>query len=171
MYLKGVCAHFGAKLYYRSLFQKQELDDDRRKAISDKATRMYREEPDLFQAATKEYEGTENFFIYRKMLILTSECDHPKLTRVVASECDQQHSFITSLYIYVLIILELPKDHQIHDLASLVNVDKKNFDAEKLGVEAVKEQQAINLKNSSNETAFIPEDQAQVMLAGVSNTI
>ena len=62
----------------------------------------------------------------------------------------------------------MPKDHQIHDLASLVNVDKKNIDAEKLGVEAVKEQQAINLKNSSNETAFIPEDQAQVMLAGVS---
>ena len=76
-----------------------------------------------------------------------------------------------SLYIYVFITVELPKDHQIHDLASLVNVDKKNFDAEKLGVEAVKEQQAINLKNSSNETAFIPEDQAQVMLAGVSNII
>ena len=59
MYLKGVCAHFGAKLYYRPLFQKQELDEDRRKAISDEATRMYREEPDLYKAATKEYEGTD----------------------------------------------------------------------------------------------------------------
>ena len=52
-----------------------------------------------------------------------------------------------------------------------MNVDKKNFDAEKLGAEAVKEQQTINLKNSSNETAFIPEDQAQVMLAGVSKML
>ena len=39
---------------------------------------------------------------------------------------------------------------------------------EKLGADAIKEQQRINLKFSLNQVAVIPEDRAQRMLAGVS---
>ena len=52
-------------------------------------------------------------------------------------------------------------------MASLVNLDSKNLDVEKLGVDCIKEQQKINLEKSSGETAIIPEDHAQIMLAGV----
>ena len=67
------------------------------------------------------------------------------------------------------ILPDLPEDHQIHDLASLANVNQRNFKPEQLGMDAIKEQQAINLENSSKETAFIPKDQVQVMLAMVSS--
>ena len=40
---------------------------------------------------------------------------------------------------------------------------------EKLGADAIKEQQCINLKFSSDKVAIIPEDHAQRMLAGVSH--
>ena len=33
------------------------LDEDRRRAVSDEAVRLYRQEPDLFKAASKEYAG------------------------------------------------------------------------------------------------------------------
>ena len=42
---------------------------------------------------------------------------------------------------------------------------------EKLGIDAIKEQQRINLKFSSDKVAIIPEDWAQRMLAGVSHAI
>ena len=42
------------------------------------------------------------------------------------------------------------------------------MDVEKLGADAIKEQQHINLKFSSNAVAIISEDQAQCMLAGIS---
>ena len=38
-------------------FQKQTLDQDRHRAISDKAKHLLREEPNLFAAADKEFEG------------------------------------------------------------------------------------------------------------------
>ena len=41
------------------------------------------------------------------------------------------------------------------------------MNVEQLGVNLIKEQQKINLKFSSNETAVIPEDRAQVILAGL----
>ena len=41
------------------------------------------------------------------------------------------------------------------------------MNVEQLGIDLIKEQQKINLKFYSNETAVIPEDRAQVMLAGV----
>ena len=41
------------------------------------------------------------------------------------------------------------------------------MNVEQLGIDLIKEQQKINLKFSSNETAVIPEDRAQVMLARV----
>ena len=67
----------------------------------------------------------------------------------------------------IILVTEQPPDAQVHDLASLVNVDAKNIDVEKLGSDCIKEQQAINLERSSNEVAIIPEDRAQVMLSGV----
>ena len=33
------------------------MDADRKQAVSAEAVRLYREEPDLFRAASKEYEG------------------------------------------------------------------------------------------------------------------
>ena len=42
------------------------------------------------------------------------------------------------------------------------------MNVEQLGVDLIKEQQKINLKFLSNQTAVIPEDRAQVMLARVS---
>ena len=42
---------------------------------------------------------------------------------------------------------------------------------EKLGANAIKEQQRINLKFSSDQVAIIPEDRAQRMLAGVSRPV
>ena len=63
---------------------------------------------------------------------------------------------------------DLPPNARLDDLASLLQLDTKNVDPEKLGVDLIKQQQAINLKFSSNQSAVIPDDQAQVMLAGVS---
>ena len=43
---------------FRILYlQKDELSQERRKVLSDEARRLYREEPDLFKAATKEFKG------------------------------------------------------------------------------------------------------------------
>ena len=64
---------------------------------------------------------------------------------------------------------DLPPDARLDDLASLLQLDTKNIDTEKLGVDLIKQQQRINLKFSSNQSAVIPDDRAQVMLAGVSN--
>ena len=66
------------------------------------------------------------------------------------------------------IIVDLPADRCWNDLASLLQLDSKSMNVEQLGVDLIKEQQKINLKFSSNQTAVIPEDRAQVMLAGVS---
>ena len=71
----------------------------------------------------------------------------------------------------IILVSEQPPDAQVHDLASLVNVDAKNIDVEKLGSDCIKEQQAINLERSSNEVAIIPEDHAQVMLSGVRKCV
>ena len=45
-------------------FQKQTLNEDRRRAVSDEAKRLYGEEPNLFKAANKEFQG--NYFIIYK---------------------------------------------------------------------------------------------------------
>ena len=63
----------------------------------------------------------------------------------------------------------LPPNAHLDDLASLLTLDAKNIDVEKLGADAIKEQQCINLKFSSDKVAVIPEDCAQRMLAGVSH--
>ena len=47
-------------------------------------------------------------------------------------------------------------------------IDSKKLDAEELGEDAIKAQQAANLKHLSSACAIIPEDRAQTMLAGVS---
>ena len=55
--------------------------------------------------------------------------------------------------------------------ASLLQLDSKKLVVQKLGLDAIKEQHRINLKFSSNQTAILPEDKIQVMLAGVSNRL
>ena len=63
---------------------------------------------------------------------------------------------------------EIPVDTLLHDLASLSTIDSKVLDPEQLGIDTIKEQQAANLKHSSNKCAIIPDDQTHIMLAGVS---
>ena len=65
------------------------------------------------------------------------------------------------------IIVDLPANARLDNLASLLQLDSKNMNVEQLGIDLIKEQQKINLKFSSNKTAVIPGDRAQVMLAGV----
>ena len=66
------------------------------------------------------------------------------------------------------IVVDLPPNEKLDDLASLLQIDSKNLDVRQLGLDAIKEQQKINLKFSSNKTAVLPEDKIQVMLTGVS---
>ena len=66
------------------------------------------------------------------------------------------------------IIVDLPPHEKLDDLASLLQIDSKNLDVHQLGLDAIKEQQKINLKFSSNKTAVLPEDKIQVMLGGES---
>ena len=66
-------------------------------------------------------------------------------------------------------MIDLPPNARLDNLASLLTLDTKNIDVEKLGADAIKEQQRINLKFSSNQVAVIPKDRAQHMLAGVSH--
>ena len=70
--------------------------------------------------------------------------------------------------IRILFLIDLPPNACLDDLPSLLTLDAKNMDVEKLGADAIKEQQQINLKFSSNQVAVIPKDRAQRMLAGVS---
>ena len=62
-----------------------------------------------------------------------------------------------------LIFTDLPPKAQLDDLASLLQLDTKNIDPEKLGIDLIKQQQGINLKFSSNQSAVIPDDRAQIM--------
>ena len=39
------------------LLQKQEFNEERRQVLSDCAKRLYRDEPDLWKAATEEYDS------------------------------------------------------------------------------------------------------------------
>ena len=66
------------------------------------------------------------------------------------------------------IVVDLPPEERLDDLASLLQLDSKKTDIWKLGLDAIKEQQWANLKFSSNKTAILPEDKIQVMLAGVN---
>ena len=65
------------------------------------------------------------------------------------------------------IVVDLPVDANLDDLASLLQLDTKNMNVEQLDIDLIKEQQKINLKFSSNKTAIIPGDRAQIMLARV----
>ena len=67
-------------------------------------------------------------------------------------------------------IIDLPKDARLHDLASLSAIDSKDINAEELGSDVIKAQQAANLKYLSDQCAVILEDRAQVMLARVSDS-
>ena len=68
-----------------------------------------------------------------------------------------------------LVLIDLPPNACLDDLASLLTLDTKNINVEKLGADTIKEQQRINLRFSSNKVAVIPEDRAQRMLTGVSH--
>ena len=105
--------------------------------MSDEAKRLYREEPNLFEAANKEFKGNYGtsilivFPLYQSYGTILN-CNHP--------------------------FVELPADAWLHDLAFLSVIDSKNLDPEQLGIDAIKEQQATNLKHSSDKCAIIPED-------------
>ena len=68
-----------------------------------------------------------------------------------------------------IIFLDLPPGAHLDNLASLLTLDTKNINVDKLGADAIKEQPRINLKFSSDKVAIIPVDRAQWMLAGVSH--
>ena len=72
-------------------------------------------------------------------------------------------------YLCHTIVVDLPPGEKLDDLASLLQLDTKNMNVTQLGIDVIKEQQRINLKFSSNQTAVLPEDKAQTMLAAVSN--
>ena len=133
---------------YRVHFQKEVLDDDRRRAVSDEAKRLYTEEPNLFAAANKEYEG--NYLLN---------------LHFPSSASDHHWNQFSQVYFD---FSELPADARLHDLSSLMAVDAKKMDVAELGENVIKAQQAANLKHSSSLCAIIPEDRAQTMLAGVS---
>ena len=62
--LGGIIVHLrkGWETILSPIFlQKAVLDEDRRAAVSGEAVRLYREEPDLFMAASKEYSS--NYFV------------------------------------------------------------------------------------------------------------
>ena len=50
------------------LFQKQTLDTEHRQIISDEARHLYQEEPDLFAAANKEFEGNSSINFHSKKI-------------------------------------------------------------------------------------------------------
>ena len=132
-----------------STFQKEVLDEDRRRTVSDEAKRLYTQEPDLFAAGNKEYQGRLTLsprFLQNHTLTRRNEVPIPTLIHLIS---------------------ELPKDARLHDLTSLMAIDSKKLNPEELGEDIIKQQQAANLKHSSSSCAIIPEDQAQTMLAGV----
>ena len=136
-----------------NLFQKKDLREDRRRVLSDEAKRLFRAEPGLLMAAENEFKSKllYNIFISIRLQL----CSNP----------------IINIYYGFLCLVDLPPGARLDDLVSLLSLDAKNIDVEKLGIDAIKEQQQINLKFSSEQVAIIPEDRAQRMLAGVSHII
>ena len=65
-------------------------------------------------------------------------------------------------------IVDLPADSQLDDLARLVNLDMKNFNEDQLGADVIRDQKRANEEVSSDKCANIPEDSLQKMLAAVS---
>ena len=106
-------------------------------------------DPSLFKAAEEDFKSIFQLFL---ILFLKSSF----FTLPVSNLC---HS----------IVVDLPASAKLDDLASLLQLDSKNLDVRKLGIDAIKEQQRINLKFSSGETAILPDDKVQIMLAGVGD--
>ena len=129
--------------------QRTDLQKEKQKALSDEAKRLYQEDPSLFKAAEEDFKS-----ILQPFLILFLESSF--YTLPVSNPC---HS----------IVVDLPASEKLDDLASLLQLDSKNLDVRKLGIDAIKEQQRINLKFSSGETAILPDDKVQIMLAGVGD--
>ena len=133
------------------LFQHAEHLAEKKKALSDEAKRLYRANPGLFKAAGEDFKSIYSIIylvkIYRAFLM---------------------YFYLNVLNICHTIILDFLPRERLDDLSSLLQLDSKNLDVHKLGLDAIKEQQRINLKFSSNKTAVLPEDKIQVMLAGVS---
>ena len=117
------------------------------------------------QCLTRRKDSIERNPICSKQLTRNSEViisnSHPK------TKWGLRHILIR-LILFNFYFPELPADEQLHNLASLSVIDSKTLNPEQLGIDANKEQQAPNLKHSSDQCSILPEDQAQVMLAGVS---
>ena len=55
-------------LILASYFQSQVLNEERRKAVSDEARRLYREEPNLFEAANRDFQSK---FFHPRLFFIT----------------------------------------------------------------------------------------------------
>lgn len=111
---------------------------------------MFQKGPGLLKVAEDEYKSIYNFH---------NLSDHNEHFQLISQNYPK---FCCS------IVVDLPADACLDDLVSPLQLDSKNMNVEQLGVDLIKEQQKINLKFSSNQTAVIAEDRAQIMLAGVS---
>ena len=109
---------------------------------------MFRKEPGLLKAAEDEFRS--RFLSFNSLLTLI------------------YLYFYKFVYCCYSIIVDLPPNARLDDLASLLTLDSKNLDKDKLGIDAIKRQQEINLKFSSDRTVVIPDDRTQIMLASVS---
>ena len=52
-------------------FQRDELNEERRKVISDQAKKLIRDEPSVLEAAEKEFKGILNYFTSRFCQLIT----------------------------------------------------------------------------------------------------
>ena len=138
---------------FDSFLQKKELQTERRKILSDEAKRLFRKEPGLLKAAEDDFKSI--------LLLLPLENSYVMFSIPLLR-------FLQFTNLCRSIVVDLPPDARLDDLASLLNFDSKNIDKEKLGIDTIKKHQELNLKFSSNQTAVIPDDRAQIMLAGVS---
>ena len=135
------------------MFQRTELQAEKKKALSDEAKRLFREDPGLFKAAEEDFKS---ICIFISNILLASFRRSLSCLYLNSNRC---HT----------IVVDLPPGEKLDDLASLLQLDTKNMDVRQLGIDVIKEQQRINLKFSSSRTAVLPEDKAQIMLAAVSN--
>ena len=148
-------------------------------------------------AFTNQSHHGSNFHSFRKRIFMKTIDAYFQMRQNVYSELSQvsslwqKMSLKVSLYKHIIIqldfvspliiiqlltyrsncLLDLPPGAHLDDLTSLLTLDAKNIDVEKLGADTIKEQQQINLKFSSDKVPIIPEDWTQRMLAGVSHLI
>ena len=122
------------------MFQQTELQAEKKKALSDEAKRLFREDPGLFKAAEEDFKSI--FITISNVFLASFQRSFPCLY-LSSNRC---HT----------IVVDLPPGEKLDDLASLLQLDAKNMDVRQLGIDVIKEQQRINLKFSSSRTTAAP---------------